>query len=369
MNVGILTLPLQNNYGGILQAYALISVLKQLGHNVWLIDFPHHKIPKWKYPLVVTKRLVKKHILKKDTVIFLEAKQQYEDSEIRKFISQHIQPQTKTISTTAELRNAVKKYALNALLVGSDQVWREKYVGHHIKNYFLEFTSNTNVKRISYAASFGVDSWQYSNKLTKELEALARKFDAISVREESSLQLCSQFLKTSAHFHLDPTLLLPKHFYLQLIENKNKTTFGGDLMVYILDYSADKSMMVDQLGKTNNLTPFYIGTKNTTDHKKHSVEHWIEGFSHAKFVITDSFHGCIFSILFNIPFLAIGNESRGLARFTSLLRLFSLENRLVIPDNKIFDTQLPDPPDWEKVNYILKEKREVSLSFLKESLT
>lgn len=97
------------------------------------------------------------------------------------------------------------------------------------------------------------------------------------------------------------------------------------------------------------------------------VEEWIRGFMDAEFVVTDSFHGTVFSIIFNKPFISIANESRGTTRFTSLLKLFQLEDKLV---HSLSDFNLTGYKEinWENVNSILEREKTSSIQFLKENL-
>ena len=97
------------------------------------------------------------------------------------------------------------------------------------------------------------------------------------------------------------------------------------------------------------------------------VEQWLCSFRDANFIITDSFHGCVFSIIYNKPFIAIGNKSRGLSRFTSLLKLFGLEGRLVDCLSEVNEDVVNMNIDWRKINAILKDEQRRSRKFLKEN--
>ena len=98
------------------------------------------------------------------------------------------------------------------------------------------------------------------------------------------------------------------------------------------------------------------------------VEQWIKGFMDAHFVVTDSFHGCVFSILFNKPFIAISNSGRGKSRFLSLLSIFGLEERLIDNPGDCVPELIGSVINWESVNSILEEKRKESFHFLKTHL-
>ncbi|MHA4741409.1 polysaccharide pyruvyl transferase family protein [Dyadobacter sp. MSC1_007] len=364
MKIGILTLPLHNNYGGILQAYALMTTLKRKGHEARLIKYnPNKPISKWKLPFAIIKRLISKYILGRDIVILKEKKVKKDNQNIQEFIDQYVQPQTKELFGSHTLTQ-LSSYKFDACIVGSDQVWREKYNPKFIKNYFFDFISDDNIKKISYAASFGVDTWDYDPVTTKELKILAGKFDALSVREDSGVRLCKEHLGINAELVLDPTMLLQKSDYEQLIVSK----LGGEnnLLLYILDETSQKKAIIEAVSHAGNYNSFSIG-HSKEDEPNPSIINWIEGFSSAQFVVTDSFHGCVFSIIFNIPFIVIGNNDRGLARFNSLLSLFKLEGRLVTNKNNlksITDEQI----DWEKVNTILGDQKAKALAFLDNSL-
>ncbi len=151
----------------------------------------------------------------------------------------------------------------------------------------------------------------------------------------------------------------------------------GNLFVYILDKNENKSAIVDSVADQFKLDPFSVmpkssfsepGRKDINDCVFPRVEEWIRGFIDAEFVITDSFHGTVFSIIFNKPFISIDNKSRGLTRFESLLKLFQLEDRLVF-SSEAFNYDSFEEIDWQKANTILKQERERSMQFLKNYLS
>jgi len=343
MKIGILTLPLHTNYGGILQAYALQTVLERMGHEVVVFNPPRRiRLSLWKLPLVFIKRYIKKYILcKKNTRIFAE---KYHQS-IYPIISQHTQ---QFIDKYIHLYNVnslndIKKDDFDAIVVGSDQVWRPRYFMPMfvtgVEDAFLRFTKNWKMKRVAYAASFGTDDWEYTLKQTKECGELLRMFDAVSVREESAVKLCKDKFEVEAQHVLDPTMLLDKEDYIKLFESANTPKSPGTLLNYILDETPEKKEIIENIAKEKNLIPFRVNSKIENpdapleERIQPPVEQWLRGFYDAEFVVTDSFHACVFSILFNKPFLVIGNEGRGMARFQSLLKIFGLENRLVTKDS------------------------------------
>lgn len=110
-----------------------------------------------------------------------------------------------------------------------------------------------------------------------------------------------------------------------------------------------------------------LGKLPATERIQPAVETWLRGFHDANFVVTDSFHACVFSIIFNKPFIAIGNLGRGMTRFTSLLNRFGLQSRLIADSDKT-NFEMPSDIDWDKVNTVLEESRKVSLQYLKNAL-
>ncbi len=370
MRIGILTLPLHINYGGILQAYALQTVLERMGHEVCLIEKrqkPLH-LPLWKAPLSYGKRILK-NLSGHPVPIFYEQKENRERPIVRqntdKFINKYIK--RKIVDNYSD----IKKTDFDAIVVGSDQIWRPKYFSVDIRHAFLDFTEGWDIRRIAYAASFGTDEWEYTQEQTRQCNDLLSRFDAVSVREDSGVVLCREHFGVDAKHVLDPTMLLSKDDYIQLFKASGTPESKGTLLSYILDESPVKTGLVDKIAKEKGLVPFRANSKvENKDAKLEEriqppVEQWLRGFYDAEFVITDSFHACVFSILFNKPFIAIGNSVRGMSRFSSLLGMFGLEDRLI---TNISDYSEKDSIEWNKVNSLLDEYRKSPLKFLTDSL-
>lgn len=371
MRIGILTLPLHTNYGGILQAYALQTVLERMRHKVCLIEKRSKplRLPLWKAPLVYGKRIVK-NLIGHPYPIFYEQKINHELPIIRKntdkFINKYI------IRRIVDDYSEIKETDYDAIVVGSDQVWRPKYFKGKIENAFLDFTKGWNIKRIAYAASFGTDEWEYTMEQTERCGELLRHFDAVSVREDSGVTLCHAHFDVEAQHVLDPTMLLAKEDYIQLFENANTPKSKGNLLNYILDEAPEKLALIDKIAKEKDLVSFRVNSKvenreaSLQERIQPSVEQWLRGFYDAEFVITDSFHACVFSILFNKPFIAVGNKDRGMSRFTSLLSMFGLEKRLLT--SSFYNIEQIENIDWSKVNAILKDKVCTSIKLLTTNL-
>lgn len=365
MKIGILTLPLHTNYGGILQCYALQTVLERMGHKVRVLSKPRYGRSYYIiYPLAVCKRLLKRFVLGKKVAIFkapLQIIRQHTDRFIHRYIHQYTQRKW-----TAQIASH-----FDAIVVGSDQVWRPLYY-QPIEEAFLSFLGDAKIKRVAYAASFGVDHCEYTEEQRKLCSSLLKKFDAVSVRESSGVQLCQEYFDTKAVQALDPTLLLSADDYRALIKKSKTQPSKGNLLVYMLDQTKEKEALVDRIAQAKGLTPFWMNsdiddeTLPLKQRIKMPVEQWLRSFDDAKFVLTDSFHGCVFSIIFRKQFLAIGNKERGLSRFHSLLTLFSLQDRLILSPDE-YKSNLSSI-DYDQVQARLQSLQAQSLSFLKTNL-
>lgn len=383
MKIAILTLPLHFNYGGNLQCYALSTVLQRMGHTVINIKLVQDILlpPLWKRPYLYTKRLINKILGRKYNCIFAEQRQIKDRDTIQKYADEFINLYIP--STTNAYKNAASLEELNlhhfdAFIVGSDQVWRPKYAFPDIYTYFLGFLKNEHALRISYAASFGTESNEYSEEEAKECGNLIEKFDAISVREDSAIQLIKNTFgwkcKSFPQQVLDPTILLDKEDYLRIIHPFYISHNCGKLFYYILDMTPSKRDLLNHICTVKKLESFTVFPKSTFPNDRVEdkiippVEKWIQGFRDADIVVTDSFHGCVFSIIFNKPFIVYANQKRGIARFKSLLSMFNLENRLVTNSFDLAKLDIDATIDWTYINTIKEKKKQESISFLYNSL-
>lgn len=373
MRIGVLTLPLHNNFGGILQAYALQQVLNNLGHDTVLIDKSKYVSLGpwyWKYPIYV-KRTILKYLMRKDIIVRADVEQNRIPKTIAKHTDLFIDKYIKRFFTK-DFSN-IKKEDFDVIIVGSDQIWRPKYFFSAIENAYLDFAKEWNIKRIAYAASFGTEDWEYTDEQTINCAALLKKFNAVSVRESSATKLCKENLGVEALHVLDPTMLLEKDEYINLFKETETAKSDGNLFCYILDSGTEKDDIINTIATEKRVKPFYVNSKYEdlaaplVERIQQPVEKWLRAFHDAEFIITDSFHACVFSIIFNKPFIVYGNKERGMARFESLLKIFELEERMVSTKKEAIEA-INRPIDWEKVNSIHSQWKEKSITFLTENL-
>jgi hypothetical protein len=276
---------------------------------------------------------------------------------VAQFLNEHIDftPKVKTFSKKAFLSD------FDAYIVGSDQIWRYSFCKHEIYNVFLDFVKSSNCKRIAYAASFGSSEWQYPSHVTAKCKELLSMFNAVSVRERSGVELCLNYLGTKAVQVIDPTLLVPLNAYTSLcVEDPIKEKY---LLAYILDITEDRLSYIQKIAELKNLQ-----IKLVTEKRKGgiSVTDWLTCFRNASYIITDSFHGTVFSIIFNNDFESLGNSQRGQERFVSLLSSFGLLYRF---NEKLDETLIESTIDWKNVNHLVEKYRNAGLSFLKTALS
>lgn len=373
MRIAIITLPLHGNYGGILQNYALQTVLKRMGHKVETIVQPWQlHLPVWRMPLAYGKRIVKKYLLRRRARLFYEGwynrTQPMLLKNMRRFVSKHIA--TREVKYFSDIREG----EYDAFVVGSDQIWRPIYSYKPITLAYLDFAKDwNNVRRVAYAASFGTDAWEYTPEQTEQCAALARLFDGVSVREEAAVKTCRERLHCEALHVLDPTMLLKAEDYVSLFEGQSLEEPRGQLLTYVLDETPEKARIIRQVADRHHYEVYRANSRYEDsfapleERVQPPVEQWLKDFHDARFVITDSFHATVFSILFGKPFVVIGNANRGLSRIHSLLRMFGLEEHLV---HSVADLNLDRDyaPDAGRVNEVLEARRREAMAFLKNNL-
>lgn len=354
MKIGIVTMPLGLNFGGMMQNWALQHVLRGLGHD----------------PITLRCDLIESTTWWRDFAGFLFRNgmggvRWLSGSPFR------MRPLFPNRTRSANARFLKEHIALSgvgvpfkplagcdAYIVGSDQVWRPDFV-RDIYDMYLQFVDSADALKLAYAASFGTDAWTYTERQTDVCRSLVADFKAVSVREQSGVGLCRDWLGVDAVAVLDPTLLVDKTGYCELAESVPERHY--DVGIYVLDPTRDKVRITGDAcqakGKRRcDINPY-----------KSSMEEWLAMFRDSSFVVTDSFHGCVFSIIFKKDFVAIGNAARGLARFFDLLGPLGLKDRIV-PDGGDVKKIIDDKINWIKVYEVLNARQSESMAFLRSNL-
>lgn len=378
MKIGVLTHPFSGNYGGMLQAYAMVTILRSMGHEASNLVYMPPRPPSFlKQPIrnIRVRLNLKKRL--RCLLLFLRPEKgpttatgHLAQRNGQRFQRQYV-PCTWIGGNPA---TQLVESGIEAIVVGSDQVWRGHYVRpfRSLPFFFLDFATEAVRRRsIAYAASFGTDTWEGNEQETEVCRKLLLDFKAVSVRESSGVGVCRTVFERAALHVADPTLLLQNSDYQALIDDeKDKSPDTPFISTYLLDsYSEPASAIARSL----NLPIRPLKDNPQASHRRDrfpiSVGQWLRHIRDAEYFITDSFHGCVFAIIFNKPFVCLGNESRGSARFDSLLSIFGLQDRLITnPDEATLAQTLTTPIDWDRVNAIRHSEQQRAFGFLLSNL-
>lgn len=368
MKIAILTQPICNNYGGILQNYALQTLLERRGHTVTTLNYPvvvGYGSGSLRHILSICKRTIHKLMGHPEVVwidLATESRKQVELAHLQKaFLDKHLHLYTICPPITWE---QIVGSNFDCFVVGSDQVWRPRYNTGHLSNLFLDFAEGQKVKRVAYAASLGTDIWEFDASQTVQCAALARQFDTISVREASGVTLCKNYLGVDATHVLDPTLMLDADDYLSLCSG-NEHPQGDYIAVYTLDYTKQKMALLKEVSRQLGCPLHLIGRFIKAGYP--SMESWLEGIAQAKYVITDSFHGTVFSIIFQKQFVTLGNAARGNSRFASLFATLGIDKERQCYEADTIVRLLQENIDYNNINKVKDEWKNKSNKFIDEA--
>jgi hypothetical protein len=353
-----------NNYGAVLQAAALQYVLSKINVQAENIDI---SIEYNFFVLRALKKIknyyeaYKKNIVFRNTKVFEEFRNQWINRTNVKFYS---------MKDLYEF-----KFDYDAYIVGSDQVWRPKYIKKFYSAYFLSFVPE-NTKKIAYAASFGLDFWEErDNKiLTKKVSSWLRKFDVISVREKSGKAICKELCGIEPEHVIDPTLLAGKDFFNKIIKEKRTPKQSENIVYYKLDSTNDFQVFLEQIEKilgieSENIYHNRIQKKNLIIKEYLEVPLFLAKIRDAKLVVTDSFHCICFAILFNKPFVYYPNENRGLTRVNSLFESLKIKNLFFTKNSNVKDILCNSfSLNYLKINKLILSLQKNSFCFLKNNL-
>lgn len=369
MSIVILTHPLFGNYGGMLQAYAM---QRSLAANALESSVCRY----YAYPALPFHKEVARRLLsgiREAVACFVPRFGRKKVSEIHFYRNgeQFLKRYVKSLSYEESCRSG------RAWIVGSDQVWRAEYVNHWggLPFFFLsDLPAEVRSLSIAYAASFGTEKWSGTVDEAKVCASLLKEFRAVSVREHSGIDICREHLGVAAVQMPDPTMLLSADDYSELIAKEKTWTPPSEyIAAYILERTATKDALLRECSDAEQVEVQHLlpqaTAKKRRDRYPVSVSQWLRLIRDSKYFVTDSFHGCVFAIIFNKPFVCLGNAKRGSACFDSLLGTFGLQDRLVTklePDTilQILNT----PIDWGNVNHIRKAEQLRATLFLKEKL-
>ena len=352
MKIGILTFPNSPSYGATLQMNALYYALQNLGVDVEIINYCNTYMAQKKHIKQQRVNPLKTALI---GLLDLPAKKKFLafERELNFFPN-------KILCEKDNLKNIADRF--DYLICGSDQVWNPKVTGNDL-NYFFSFCGD-GFKKISYAASFGVNELDdsYAQKVKDELKTFSR----ISVREEQGAKIVGDLLGNNCEIVLDPTMLIPQSEWRSR-EMKVSGLPERYIARFIFNHDDEVEKRIEELGKQTGLPIVTVGgtlisrLKNKLYTGPIGPREWLYVLDHADYVVTDSFHGAAFSIIFHKnAFFSLASSTN--SRLKTLLKTFGLMNR-VIPETDD-DTDI----DYGFVQKVMDEKRENSLEFLKKAI-
>lgn len=349
--IGIVTMPVRCNYGGALQSYALQYFLRNKGYDPVVIDCRRRASAASTCHQWIERNILYRH--------FTAFARQY-------------MHRTGRLTDDAALRSAAEKCA--AVITGSDQVWRLSMIQGVERHYFLDFVPDA-VRRIAYAASFGTDDLEpCDTTLQTDLRRLVKRFYAISVREDEGIEICRRHWNAEACRVLDPTLLAGREAFDPIAQQAPPSQ--GELFYFFLGDRHTETAHLQQIAAQAGKRAFTVNAGRTLRISKFAfafyppVEAWVRAFADAEAVVTDSFHGVCFALLYGKPFYVTGNRSGGTSRIRSLLTMSGTEERYVPAITDCSDyRQLTAPTiDYTEVWQRLANEREKSEQFLLNTL-
>lgn len=344
MKINILTFSKVNSFGANLQCYALTKIIKDMGHDVKIIDL---RLP-----------LKKGRFLGRIGDLFCTI-------QFEKFRRKYFPKFTRKYKDSCELLKHPP--IADCYIVGSDQVWNSSIIQRLYPSFYLDFVPDGKT-RISYAASFGTENLPVSDEDSRIKEFLSR-FNSISVREISALENLKSKFNINGKVVLDPTLLI--NDYDEIISPKK---YGDrELVSFRLAIEANYVERVRKISNQLNLDPVFLNNRRKILGAKYrpfvNVGEWLKSISNASFVITDSFHCLVFSLIFRKNFIVVPSYPERATRLIGLLEMLGISGRFYSNlDDLEGKQEWVEPINYDSVYSRLSQVRDESLLFLRDAI-
>lgn len=359
--VGIITCGKEPNYGACLQAFATLHAIKDMGYNAELMNYSFGAD---KFYSPFNQPTLKSSIIA--TLFYFPRKSQWLSFE--KFRQQNMSYSSKRLYNCSDFEEVKKDYS--CFVTGSDQVWNPE-LGIDVNITLQSFIHDGDaIRRISYASSFGSSSLKkkYIDLYTRELE----KFSAISVREASGATLINKMLhRDICSTVCDPVMLFDEHFWKKYMDN-SKTPTDKYIVIYDMRHSSEVMNCARSLAKARGckiiaMSRVKLLKKGIQFVTNLSPSQFLSYMYNAEAVVTDSFHGTVFSILFHKEFYSFvsGNGVKIGERLLHLLDVLNLKNRLY---SKFDKTMEFTPINYSSIDPIVSDFRDRSFNYLKKAL-
>ena len=366
--VGLQTPHYAPNYGAKLQAFAVAEALRQLGFDIEYIN----------------RRPLKASMYNGLIDRWLMSKEEHRIEKLMQFEDDWLQPQTKPLYSNDDFKNLdVSKYY--AVVVGSDQMWRDDYfhAGFELTPY-LFYVDSSKIKKIAYAISFGKDTCKHPEARKKEIKRLIHQFSSLSVREKSGVNILRGEFDAKGVWVCDPTLLHKAKTYIDKFHLVKSQENNHIITSYILDQSTCFFKKSEKIAQMMELPLVPLAKKRTSEllykryfnriprcSKMPSVTEWLNQIYTSDFVVTDSYHGLLFSIIFRKQFVVYDRTAGGSERYNSILDHLGLKDRLFNKEDCIDSVvnKLKEEIDYEAVEHKLDAFRALSIEYLRSALS
>lgn len=369
--VGILTFHTARNYGSVLQVYALEHIIKNLGYNCYIVNYvPENQKEMYE---IFTKKVSIKAFVKNIYSLLLYKHLKNREKGFSSFIEQHLNLSGEKLYNADSVQKIVNK--LDFIICGSDQIWNIRCTDFS-SIYYLNF--GTQAKKISYAPSMGDGKILFSDAKQREIKNWLTDIDYLSVREQSGKQILSSLTTKNISVVLDPTLLLDKEIWNNLI-NKS-LPYKNYIFFYSIDYNPEAVKIVSKISKIKHMPVVILYTTKLIWHtigygfklsEYETPADFISLIKNAELVLSTSFHGTAFSIIENKQFYVIqGTYNRKINnddRMMSLINKLHIENRIV-NENNIKEIDFSEELNYQTINDTLNCLKQESIDYLKKAL-
>ena len=317
------------NYGALLTAYAIQKLIKSYGYTCKLLDVGQRTNEQW-----------------------------YKNSFMENFAERFLDVTNKlNFKQCAELSKKVK-----GVILGSDQILRIEYIHYNINKYLLNWVDK-NTKKIAISPSFGLSKDKYSSVLNQNqdlkglLQSALSSFDYLSCREKSGKNIYKDIFNLEADYILDPVFLIDKNEYNEII-NSSKIDNYNKIVSYILDENKNYNDLYKYFQEKENSEIIKLSNSYCL------TEDWLKSIKDCKLLLTDSFHGVCFALIFNKPFICIRNKARGDERFQSLIDEFDIQKNFVYTIDEIYKEDFDYSINYDLLNNKLERKIESDLKII-----
>lgn len=328
-DVAILNYWPYSNFGAIITGYALQKSLEELGYSNKLIWYMNNANIRHK----------------PDTFI---------NSHFKSFADKYMD----YTSLLADKDLVKINEQTDTVIVGSDQVWKSSGQGLNKGAYYLNFVTDC-AKKIACSASFGEEKFVGTAEDEALASVLLKQFDAISVRETAGQKICKDKMGVEAEVIIDPVFYIDRKYYDEMADSVKPNLPEKYILAYFLGKDAFDEKVVDYYANTLNLPVVYLNIKDM------NTEEWLHYIRGAELLITNSFHGTCFSIIFGNEFLCVANKNKAYSRFETILSKLNLMDRARPSQEVVLSEKYElEKIDYSQVNGALAKEREIALNWL-----